>query len=93
MIKLMVDKGADINGVDPFYNEMVTLLMAHGSDVQAKDDDGLSCWEHALRHGHEDTAKLLLSKVDLKALNSVGPHPLVVAAAGGHTGIMTYLLT
>ena len=39
---------------------MVEMLLAHGANINAKDKDGLSPADWAVKNGHKDVAELLL---------------------------------
>ena len=38
---------------------VVTTLIKKGADLKAVDNNGRTAWNHAVRNGHPDVAKLL----------------------------------
>lgn len=72
--KLLISKGAEVNTLDKYfdtplldsvkkgYTLMSELLVCNGAKVKAKDERGVSVYEHALKSNDTRTAKLLSSK-------------------------------
>ena len=106
-VRDMLDKGADVNVCKsrddksvPLYwalanghEELATLLVQHGADVNAKYGGGpLLC--DAARDGNTDSVKFLLDNgadVGIKA-KSDGSTPLHLASYGCHLGIAKMLV-
>jgi ankyrin repeat protein len=86
--ELLVAKGADVNatvegGYTPLHvasglgnAEMVSFLLAHGADANAKDRRGTPL-SAAVVQGHLEVVKLLLAHgADVNAADSVGSRPI-----------------
>jgi ankyrin repeat protein len=68
---VLLDAGAPVDtrqsgGYTPLHEaalngneELVTLLLSHGADANATDDDGRTAADHAQRAGHTDLAARL----------------------------------
>jgi len=74
------------------HNDMVTLLLAHGADIDAADNLGHTGLAEAAKHGHTDVVSTLLGKgasVENKEGNDT---PLMLAAWKGHEEVASLLL-
>jgi ankyrin repeat protein len=73
--------------------EMVDLLLAKGSDVDAKSSHGRSPLVAAASRGHLDAAKVLLSKgAKVDAYSDTHWSPLFAAARYGRVEMVKFLL-
>jgi hypothetical protein len=103
-VKLLLEKGADVNAADVFrwtplcwasvsgHVEVVKLLLEKGADVNAAD--GLRrtplCW--ASQKGHVEVVKLLLEKgADVNTADTPGWTPLRLASEKGHVEVVKLL--
>jgi hypothetical protein len=105
MVKLLVDKGADVNAKDeeektPLHHaawyqpDMAELLLDNGTDVNAKDKQGLTALHSAILSGHKDVAELLLAKgarIDEKD-DEYGFTALHYAAKFGNKNVAEFLI-
>ena len=83
---LMVAAGAG-------HEAVAKLLLDHGADVAAADNNGATALMFAARDGHEAVAKLLLDNgADVAAAYSDGGTALMDAAAAGHEAVAILLL-
>lgn len=72
---------------------MTQLLLRHGAETSAKNDEGLTPIMFAAKHGHLNVVELLLEKnVKLATRDSSGNSALMVAARNGNTEIVELLL-
>lgn len=105
-LESLLAAGADVNAADhndctPLHyaaiydhEDVATILVAHGADVNAKghwnDDTPL---HDAAEHGHAGVAKVLIAHGgNVDARNEGGWTPLHTAARGGHVDIIELLL-
>lgn len=71
----------------------VSAALAGGSDVNARNNQGLTALMKASARGYTDVVKLLLTNgADVNAKNSVGYTALMAASRPGHTDIVRLLL-
>jgi ankyrin repeat protein len=105
-VKLLLEKGADVNGADgkgktPLYwasqnghVDIVKLLLEKGADVNATADlYGETPLYWASQNGHVDIIKLLLEKgADVNGADGKGKTPLYWASQNGHVDIIKLLL-
>ncbi|RHZ43686.1 uncharacterized protein CDV56_101993 [Aspergillus thermomutatus] len=106
VMKLLLDEGATIDGLDSTkstplrlavqhgHESAVKLLLDRGSDLKLANNrpDPLVCV--AAHNGHEAIVRLLLSRGDDPvARNWYGRTPLLAAMARGHEGTISLLLT
>ena len=72
---------------------MVKLLLDHGADARAAEDDGSTALMCAALGGHEAVAQLLLQHgADARAAKHNGGTALIRAALGGHEAVAKLLL-
>jgi hypothetical protein len=103
-VKLLLDKGADINAKDSdgmtalMYaassgqTNMVEFLLNKGADINAKDSDDMTALMYAGLSGHTDTVKLLLDKgADINAKDKAGHTALGNAIENGNAAIVQLL--
>lgn len=104
-VKLLIEKGADINAKDndgwtPLHHavgagnvEVVQLLIEKGADVNAKGKEGGTALMSAAKHGNVEIIKLLLEKgADMEAKVDVSGTALAFAAWAGQTNAVGFLL-
>ncbi|KAK3940739.1 ankyrin repeat-containing domain protein [Diplogelasinospora grovesii] len=105
-VKLLLDKGADINRIDkdnetPLqcavrmqHEYIVKLLLDRGADISEKGVDNWAPVLIAVSYGDEGTVKLLLDRgADIEAFDRyAGATPLEHAAENGSEGIVKLLL-
>lgn len=95
-VRLLIDKGADVNARDnqgyaPVHNaarnryaHLVTLLVEKGSDVNARDSDGFTAMLHAINRNHVPTVQAIAkSGGDLELATPQGITPLTWAIGDG----------
>ncbi|RDW85731.1 hypothetical protein BP5796_04056 [Coleophoma crateriformis] len=105
IVKLLVEKGADINAADMngrtlLYRasenghiDVVKLLLEKGADVNATDKNGWTPLCTASQHRHIDVVKLLLEMgADVNAADENGRTPLYWVSFRGHVNIIKLLL-
>jgi len=67
--------------------------LAAGTDVNAKDEDGVTPLHHLAARGHKEIVELLIDKgADVNAKGGIGQTPLHQAALAGHTEIAELLI-
>ena len=72
---------------------MAKLLLEHGADARAAEDDGVTALMRAAVGGHEAVAQLLLQHgADVAAADIAGTTALMLAALGGHEAVAQLLL-
>ena len=99
-VKLLIEKGADVN--QPFRNawqvqplhsavasrslETVTYLLEQGADINAAQQHGFTPLHTAAQHGDADMIKLLLEhKADINAVTNAGETAMDIALKCKHT--------
>lgn len=93
-IRLLVEKGADINALDPQgyapihtaarkrHADQVKLFAELGANVDLPDSDGMTALQHAVMRDHVPSIKALLERgADIEGRNSQGYSPLALALA------------
>lgn len=74
--------------------EMTNLLLAHGADVDVRDDDGRTALHMAAQFGALETLqRLLQAHADINAQDKLGLTPLFVSAKDVETGCFEELLS
>jgi ankyrin repeat protein/beta-lactamase regulating signal transducer with metallopeptidase domain len=111
-VKSLISKGYDVNEPDPNgltplhlaakhgHKIIVELLIAEGTDVDAKPKGRVVNWRkgttplhEASKHGHKDVAEVLIAHgADVNAKNWSGFTPLYNAAASGHKELAEWLV-
>lgn len=75
------------------HTEILALLVEHGADVNAKNNDGWTALMLASQNGHVDVVNCLLSHgADVNAKNERGATALMAASQNGHVEVVTCLL-
>jgi hypothetical protein len=105
MVKLLLDKGADVNAQGGDYGnalqaaskggreQIVKLLLDKGADVNAQGRRYGNALQAASKGGHEQVVKLLLDKgADVNAQGGVYGNALQAASQGGHEAVVKLLL-
>jgi len=73
--------------------EVAQLLVEHGADTTAQDQDGWTPLHFALRNGHVEIVRFLVERgADPTARNKAGFTPLDLASVRGHVEIVQFLL-
>ncbi|OKL57209.1 hypothetical protein UA08_07363 [Talaromyces atroroseus] len=106
VIRLLIDRGADINKCDEYgrsvlhvatengYASIVRLLADHKIDVNAQDIQGRTALFHAVQSGNEEIVELLLSaSIDLNCRDLHGNTALHLAVDGGSESLINLLLS
>lgn len=76
------------------HYQVTELLLDHGANVQAQDEDGNTPLHLAAIGGHDDLVIVLLSRdADPTIRNSDGNTPLHIASIGGHEDMLIQLLS
>jgi hypothetical protein len=104
LIRMLLDKGADVNAQGGEYGnalqaasagghkEMATLLLDKGADVNAQGGRYGNALQAALEKGHKEIATLLLDKgADINAQGGLYGNALQAASAGGYKETETLL--
>ena len=104
-VKLLVDKGADVNAQGGFYGtalqaasgggyeEIVQLLVDKGADVNAQGGEYGNALQVASEGGHKQIVRLLVDKgADVNAQGGLYGTALYVASEGGHKQIVRLLV-
>ena len=90
----------DLNGMTPLQwaalegrTNVVELLLTHGSEVGAGNNDGMTPLHWAASEGHKDVVRLLLAhEAKVNARDRFGMTPLHRAANQGHRDVVRLLL-
>lgn len=102
MIKLLLDRGAEVDTRDHlgrtslhlgswFGPDVVRFLLENGADTSARDINGYTPLHTAVRHSKETTKVLLEKGADVNARDDNGSTPLHVAAESSR-GVVNLLL-
>lgn len=94
------DSITDISGVFLKYkdeagdkNEVIELLIANGSEVNTKDQDGETPLHYAAEHGDKHVAELLIANgADVNARNNTGETPLHCATLWAYKDVIELLI-
>ncbi len=102
---ILLKHGAEANvhnpntGVTPLHEsavkghcEIAALLIAHGADVTARDNNGSTALDEALRYRHGPVVSLLLEKSKLATGQAPVLRQLLDAVMRGQTDMVTLLL-
>jgi len=104
-VKVLLDKGVDINSTDSRGQSvlhratrrgdenMLRLLLKSGADINCQDDGGRTPWSSNLRTGDERILNILLEEganPSTKGLQGVSE--LYIAAQNGETSVVRYML-
>ncbi len=105
VVKLLLDKGADVNVVaggwftalmlaaSSGHKGIVKLLLDKGADVNVADSIGHTALMRASKNGHKEVVKLLLDKgADVNAADRDGKTALMLASEKGHKEVVKLLL-
>jgi ankyrin repeat protein len=105
MVKLLLDKGADVNVKGGAYGNalqaaseggheaVVKLLLENGADVNAQGGEYGNALKAASEGGHEAVVKLLLENgADVNAQGGEYGNALQAASEGGHEAVVKLLL-
>jgi ankyrin repeat protein len=105
VVKMLLDKGADINAQGGSYGtalyaaslqgheKVVELLLGKGADVNAEGGYYGTALHGASARGNEKVVELLVGKgADVNALNGGSGTPLYAASARGHEKVVELLL-
>lgn len=102
-VRIFLQRGADVNGLDAYQNAplhwaiahvpMTRLLLEEGARVNAKNDEGRTALHWAVQEGQEAVAKVLIEAgADVNAADENGFTPLHAASLKGLAGIVRLLL-
>ena len=103
-IRALINKGADFVsaiGISPLHilaydgsDDLVNLLLDHGADVKARDNNGVTALHQAAWAGHVSTIELLVSRgADVDARDDNDFTPLAQAVILGHVTAVASLMT
>jgi ankyrin repeat protein len=105
IIKLLLERGADINRADPKgitavsnaafmgHANIVKILIENGADVNKADNNGSTPLFEAASTGNEEIINLLLEKGStINKQDNTGTTPLYAAAHQGHANIIEILI-
>ena len=104
--RLLIQEGANLNGVDSKgeaalylvssrgHQELTLLLLEHGADVNVRQHDGATPLFVASQKGHLDIVNALLSHgADVNAPKLHGATPLFIASLKRHLDIVSTLVS
>jgi len=92
-VRMAAVNRALINAVSRGHEAVTKLLLDHGADVTAEDEDSVTALIASAANGHEAVAKLLLDHgADVASTDNDGRTALLLAAFGGHEGVAKLLL-
>jgi len=105
MVKLLLDRGADVNRADnggmtslmyaanKGYEEITRLLLVKGADPNMADDDGYTALMDAAENGHKGVVELLvLHGADVNMADNFGITALMWGADLAHDEVVQVLL-
>ncbi|RDW75101.1 hypothetical protein BP6252_06243 [Coleophoma cylindrospora] len=105
IVKLLLEKGADVNAADkdscsPLYwasqdgqIDVVKLLLEKGASINTAEHTGWTPLHRASEDGHVDVVKLLLEMgANINATGMNGKAPLYIASKNGHGDVVKLLL-
>ncbi len=103
VVKLLIDYGADVNGLNgntaliaASYNghkDVVQLLLRYGANVNAVNNHGDTALMFASNKGHKEVVTLLLDMgAHVNVISNSGETALTFASSGGHKDVVQLLL-
>src|SRR3990172_415278 len=74
-------------------NLLINILLDHGADIEARDNNDFTSLHYAVSNGHQATVAFLLDHgANIEAQGNRDHTPLHIAAANGHQAIVALLL-
>src|SRR3990172_3577318 len=74
-------------------NLLINILLDHGADIEARDNNDFTSLHYAAFNGHQVTVALLLERgANIEARDNQGVTPLHIAALDGHQATVALLL-
>src|SRR3989337_1282379 len=74
-------------------NLLINILLDHGADIEARDNNDFTSLHYAVSRGHQATVAFLLDHgANIEAQNNIGLTPLHYAASKGHQATVAFLL-